>query len=36
MGKSLPAIVDPLFSLLIMGDDRAIAATDILGQQVNP
>lgn len=30
----LATVADPLFSLLIMGDDRAVAATYILGQRV--
>ncbi|MEY3298289.1 MAG: hypothetical protein RLZZ597_1549 [Cyanobacteriota bacterium] len=34
--EDLATVADPLFSLLIMGDDRAIAATYILGQRVNP
>jgi guanine deaminase len=34
--NDLATIAGPLFSLLIMGDDRAIAATYILGQRVNP
>jgi guanine deaminase len=36
LGNDAATIADPLFSLLIMGDDRAIAATYILGQRVNP
>ncbi|MFH7242670.1 MAG: guanine deaminase [Spirulina sp.] len=34
--EDLATITDSLFSLLIMGDDRAIAATYILGQRVRP
>jgi guanine deaminase len=34
--KSLEALEDLLFSLVIMGGDRAIAATYILGKQVYP
>lgn len=35
-GEGLTAIADVLFSLLIMGDDRAIAATYILGRLAHP
>lgn len=34
--EDLATVADTLFSLLILGDDRAIAATYILGQRVHP